>query len=310
MPLLDHFHPPLSKQRHWDSFHGAWAEAIARYLNEDLLPPHFYAEARIKIGTRLEIDVATLEETYGHVKAVDDGGVAVWAPPAAVASAQLDFAGLDLFEVNILNDEAGPKIVAAIELVSPGNKDRPANRRAFSVKCASYLQDGISVMMVDVVTERHGNLLADLLDFLKLNVATPAQTPDDLYATAYLPLLGAKQSRVEICAFVEAKSFRQAIHLSSDRRLRDDNVTSQELRDWLAAIPLELLRGCVEECLAESFDDGPLALQDSANEIGVRARMVSRHQAARSLPHAAWRSPMRAVARCPHRYVRRFSGRP
>src|ERR1017187_401299 len=87
MPLLDHFHPPLSKQRHWDSFHGAWAEAIARYLNEDLLPPHFYAEARIKIGTRLEIDVATHEEANGRVKAVDDGGIAVWAPPAPVASA-------------------------------------------------------------------------------------------------------------------------------------------------------------------------------------------------------------------------------
>ena len=44
MPLLDHFHPPLSKQRHWDSFHGAWAEAIASQLNEDLLPAHFCAE--------------------------------------------------------------------------------------------------------------------------------------------------------------------------------------------------------------------------------------------------------------------------
>ena len=154
----------------------------------DLLPPHFYAETRIKMGTWLEIDVATLEEANGRVKDVDDGGVAVWAPPASVASAQLDFAGLDLFEVNILNDEEGPKIVAAIELVSLANKDRSANRRAFTVKCASYLQDGSSVMMVDVVTERHGNLYADLLDFLKLGVATAAQGPDDLY-TADRPLL-------------------------------------------------------------------------------------------------------------------------
>ena len=200
MPLLDHFHPPLSKQRHWDSFHGAWAEAIARYLNEDLLPPHFYAEARIKIGTRLEIDVATHEEANGRVKVVDDGGIAVWAPPAPVASANLDFSGLDVFEVNILNDEEGPKIVAAIELVSPANKDRPANRRAFAVKCASYLQDGVSVMIVDVVTERHGNLHAELVDFLKLNVATPAQGQADLYATAFRPHIGAEQSRVEIWA--------------------------------------------------------------------------------------------------------------
>jgi hypothetical protein len=52
--------------------------------------------------------------------------------------------------------------------------------------------------------------------------------------------------------------------------LRDGNATSQELRDWLAAIPLERLKGCVEECLAQSFEDGPLALQDAANELGAR----------------------------------------
>ncbi len=76
MPLLDHFHPPLSKQRHWDSFHGAWTEAIARHLNEELLPTHFYAEARVKIGSRVEIDVATQEAANGRARAAEDGGVA------------------------------------------------------------------------------------------------------------------------------------------------------------------------------------------------------------------------------------------
>ncbi len=74
--------------------------------------------------------------------------------------------------------------------------------------------------------------------------------------------------------FVEAKSFRQVIQLAGDGRLRDGNITSQELRDWLAAIPLERLRGCVEECLAESFEDGPFALQDAANEVGTRLGFV------------------------------------
>ncbi len=112
----------------------------------------------------------------------------------------LDFAGLDLFEVNVHNDEEGPKVVAAIELISPANKDRPASRRAFAVKCASYLQDGISVMLVDVVTERHGNLHAELLELLRLTTATPAQAAGDLYATAYRPLLGAEQSRLDVWA--------------------------------------------------------------------------------------------------------------
>src|SRR5262249_25124662 len=29
MPLLDHFHPPLLGQRHWEGFHGRWAAALA-----------------------------------------------------------------------------------------------------------------------------------------------------------------------------------------------------------------------------------------------------------------------------------------
>jgi hypothetical protein len=201
MPLLDHFHPPLSKQRHWDSFHGAWAEAIARHLNEDLLPPRYVAEARVKIGSRIEIDVATLEQGTGRAESINgDGGVAVWAPPKPTTTAVLDFGDVDVIEINIVNDEEGPKIVSAIELVSPANKDRPSHRLAFAVKCASYLQQGISVMIVDVVTERRGNLHTELLDLLKQPSPTPARGPSDLHATAYRQLLGAEQSRLELWA--------------------------------------------------------------------------------------------------------------
>ena len=62
MPLLDHFRPPLSQRRHWDSFHGAWAEAIALQLNQSLLPADFVAEARVKLGGQVEIDVGTFAE--------------------------------------------------------------------------------------------------------------------------------------------------------------------------------------------------------------------------------------------------------
>ena len=62
MPLLDHFHPPLSGRRQWESFHSAWAEALALQLNRDLLPPRFFAEVHVKVGSRVEIDVGTFEE--------------------------------------------------------------------------------------------------------------------------------------------------------------------------------------------------------------------------------------------------------
>jgi hypothetical protein len=124
MPLLDHFHPPLLGQRHWEGFHGWWAAAIAGRLNEHLLPPEYFAEFEVTLSTRVEVDVATFSE---------DG---VPEHPVAVVPAVFP----DDFEVKVFNNVAGPTLVAALELVSPGNKDRSESRRAFAAKCAAYLQ--------------------------------------------------------------------------------------------------------------------------------------------------------------------------
>lgn len=199
MPLLDHFRPPLSQRRHWDSFHGAWAEAIALGLNQSLLPAGFVAEARVKLGGQVEIDVGTFAENGAGPKA-GPGAVALWAPPQPVATALLAFQGPDLFEVQILSEEQGPRLVAAIELVSPANKDRPANRRMFAVKCASYLHSGVSVILVDVVTQRAGNLYTELLGLLQVQLSTPAQGAHDLYASAHRTVLGAPGLHLETWA--------------------------------------------------------------------------------------------------------------
>src|SRR5438105_12154033 len=117
MPLLDHFRPPLSQRRHWDSFHGAWAEAIAIDLNQTLLPERFVAEARVKLGGQVEIDVGTFAD-QGTAANNGSGEVALWAPPQPVASAPLDFQDPDVFEVQMFSEQEGPHLVAAIELVS------------------------------------------------------------------------------------------------------------------------------------------------------------------------------------------------
>lgn len=189
MPLLDHFRPPLSQQRHWDSFHGAWAEAMAQHLNQMLLPEHFVAEARVKLGGQIEIDVGTFAEEVSSTSS-EHGGVALWAPPQPTATAPLDFEVPDIIEVQILHEEGGPRLVAAIELVSPANKNRPGHRRMFAVKCASYLHSGVNVMLIDVVTERAGNLHTELLDLLHTQLSTPGQGNRDLYAVAYRTMAG------------------------------------------------------------------------------------------------------------------------
>src|SRR5437016_1580986 len=111
MPLLDHFRPPLSQRRHWDSFHGAWAEAMAANLNQSLLPERFVAEARVKLGNEVEIDVGAFADDGSSGSG--DGGVAVWAPPKAMAVSPLDFQDPDVFEVQVISEEEGPRLVAA-----------------------------------------------------------------------------------------------------------------------------------------------------------------------------------------------------
>ena len=58
MPLLDHFHPPLSETRKWEGFHSHWTSSLAAQLNAGLLPPRHFAEPQVTHG-RIEVDVAT-----------------------------------------------------------------------------------------------------------------------------------------------------------------------------------------------------------------------------------------------------------
>jgi len=118
-----------------------------------------------------------------------EGGVAtaVWAPPQPALTFPVDFANQDTFEVRVQKDEGGWRLVAAIELVSPGSKDRPATRQAFLRKCASYLQEGVSVIIVDVVTKRTGNFHAEFVAMLNPTLTPAVADPRALYAAASEP---------------------------------------------------------------------------------------------------------------------------
>jgi hypothetical protein len=187
MPLLDHFRGELADRRHWESFHAAWATTIMMHLNAKVLPPDYFAEAQVTLSRKIEVDVATLEEARRPPSMEGNGGVAVqtWAPPTTAM--QIPATYPDDIEVQIIHQMGGLNLVAAIELVSPGNKDRPEARRAFAAKCAAYLQRGIGLVVIDVVTERHANLHDELIELL----GQPSQFayPSDsvLYAVAYRP---------------------------------------------------------------------------------------------------------------------------
>jgi hypothetical protein len=167
--------------------HAGWASAISRVLNRRLLPKRYRAVPLVTHSGRIEIDVATLRREDVPDTPGGGGGVAtaVWAPARPTVDLAVDFVDLDSVEVQVFDEEGQRHLVAAIELVSPRNKDRPAAREAFVIKCASYLQNGVSVLVVDVVTDRTANLHRQLLELLLLSAQTNGREFPSLYAVAY-----------------------------------------------------------------------------------------------------------------------------
>ena len=190
MPLLDHFRPPISQMRFWESFHTAWTAALMEYLNGEVLPPGYFAQAQVHVGSRVEVDVATFEENAAGALSANGGAAILTAPAYAPAAAALTMPLLfaDEIEVQVFADRTGPTLVGAIELVSPGNKDRPEARRAFVAKCFSYLSQGIGLVVVDIVTERTANLHNELVRQMGLAEPYLLPEPTGLYAVAYRPL--------------------------------------------------------------------------------------------------------------------------
>jgi hypothetical protein len=199
MALLDHFRPPLSTLRHWEAFHTRWASAIADQLNREVLPSEYFAEPQVHVGSRVEVDVAAFEEgrrpTAGQRSDTPGASLRVWTPSAPAFVLPMAFP--DRIEVLIFNSIAGPTLVAAVELVSPGNKDRPTFRRAFAVKCASYLQEEIGLVVVDVVTTASANLHNDLVRLIEAGDAS-LMAEGQLYAAAYRPRRAAGSDTLEV----------------------------------------------------------------------------------------------------------------
>jgi hypothetical protein len=176
--LRDHFHPPLSERRPWESFHTTWASALADTLNEGVLPAGYIALEQVHADPAIEIDVATNLES-----------------PAAPLLLPASFP--PGCTVEILATEGGRTLVAAVELVSPGNKDRAGKRRLFAAKCATYLSRGVGLIVVDVVTSRQGNLHNELIDLMGLEPAFHLPPGQALYGVAYRPLQVDGAGRIE-----------------------------------------------------------------------------------------------------------------
>ena len=202
MPLLDHFHPPLQLRYPWDSLHSGWATRIADVLNEQWLSAEFVAAEHTHAGSGLEIDVATFERpAAGPPPPPNGAGTAtlpprVFAPPAPAHAMPGVFP--DTFEVRVFNTTAGLTLVGVIELISPANKDRADERRAFATQCAGYLHQGVSLVLIDVVTNRRANLHNEIVRVLQGPAGCLLPDEVTLYAAAYRPVNREERPEIDL----------------------------------------------------------------------------------------------------------------
>ncbi len=187
MPLRDHFRPPLDEITSWEGFHGGWPMVIVQQLRKQL-PSGYVAEPRVHSGSQVEIDVATYETDVPNrpQTSSDAGGVATvtWAPSMPSLAIETTLPDYDAYEVRVYDVRRGRHLVAAVEIVSPANKDRPDHRNLFVAKCAGLLQRGVAVSIVDIVSVRRFNLYLELLTLLGHSDPSLGDPAPHLYAAS------------------------------------------------------------------------------------------------------------------------------
>jgi hypothetical protein len=185
MPLLDHFNPPLNRTHPCRGFHRAWAAAMARLLNQAVLPPGYHAVPLIDRDGPIENDVAALREQEAPSSSSGTAWSQTWLVPAPVLTVAIDLPAVDGVQVQVFVEYGEPRLAAAVELLSPRNKDRPAARHAFAVECVGYLQQGSSVVVVDTVTARRADLNGTILSLIGVDVGAAALRLPGLSAVSY-----------------------------------------------------------------------------------------------------------------------------
>jgi hypothetical protein len=187
MSLRDHFRSPLDDKRSWDELHGGWPMVIVQHLVRKL-PEGYFAAPGVHLGTIFEVDIATFADDSGTSDigqtggGSNNGGTATAAPPKPSLTLQPRLPDQDEYEIRVYDERKGRRLVAAIELISPSNKDRPEARGAFVSKVATLLRQGVCVSLVDVVSTRQFNLYSELLTLLEGADAMLGDDPQGLYA--------------------------------------------------------------------------------------------------------------------------------
>jgi hypothetical protein len=128
-------------------FHQGWIIGIRDALNGGLLPPGYIAMAEQITGRPIP-DVVTLQTVPPPASG---GGVAVKdAPPKARVIKRFEKVVYARRASRVIIRHGRGRVVAMIEIVSPGNKSSRNAFRSFIEKAVDILNQGVNLLIVDL----------------------------------------------------------------------------------------------------------------------------------------------------------------
>jgi Protein of unknown function (DUF4058) len=175
MPLHD-----WKDERGWDSVHPVWLTYLLEHVQERL--PEGY---KAFLG-----GVPSLTVDSGHGR--PDVSVRQWGPDPAVEAVtsgtgvlEPDLEASAIFRLDpqrAVHVDFHSQLIAALELVSPRNKDRADAKETYSNRYLGYLRLGVHLLLVDVLPRPKGYSFSDAITS-SLGLDLPPLPPP--FAAAY-----------------------------------------------------------------------------------------------------------------------------
>ena len=136
-------------------FHSSWIIHLKEALNEGLLPDGYYAQAEQHTGRRTIADILTLQVgNAGPIRPTEQGPVAVADAPPQTARKMVVRPPTSFRLAQrtlVVRRQRDHRIVALVEIVSPGNKDRPRSVSQFVDKVYDALEHRCNLLVIDLL---------------------------------------------------------------------------------------------------------------------------------------------------------------
>lgn len=135
-------------------FHSSWIVTLKAALNGGLLPQGYYAQAE-QLARQILPDVITLQSTTPEAYPAGGKPQGVLdveqAPPQVAIVLEVD--EIDEYarrqQSLVIRHSSGDRIIAIVEIVSPGNKQSAVNLNRFVEKAVAVVLQGIHLLIAD-----------------------------------------------------------------------------------------------------------------------------------------------------------------